>query len=98
MPRVVINQGAAGTTLLVAATQGRRVRVTRVVVTLSATGTLKFTDGTDDLTGPFDVAAQGGFVLPSDTANPWFDGAADRPLNIVTTTGAARGLVDYYLE
>lgn len=96
MPRVVINQAGAGTTTLVAAIAGRLFAVTRVVLTLSAAGTVQFSDGTDALTGPFDVAANGGFVLPADNVNPWFATAAlGRALQIVTTGGAARGVLDY---
>ena len=60
---------------------------------MSATGTLKFTDGVADVTGPMDIAVNGGFVLPTSIFPFTETGATNRALNLVTVTGAARGCV-----
>ena len=63
------------------------------MLTMSATGTMKFADGVDDLTGPMDIAATGGFVGPPSIVPYLQTGAAPRALTLVTTAGAARGVV-----
>lgn len=90
---VSVNQSAAGTTTLAAASVGNKHKLLSTTLTMSAAGTLKFTDGVGDLTGPMDVAATGGFV-ESPSIIPYREtGATNRALNLVTTTGAARGSV-----
>jgi len=93
---ISVNQGAAGTTVLASASSGKRHKVVGCVLTLSADGTVKFTDS-GDLTGPMDVVAKGGFVLPT-TNYPYVQGAAGSALNLVTTAGAARGVVTIRTE
>lgn len=90
---VSVNQGAAGTTALAAASSGNFRKLVGAVLVMSAAGTLKFTDGTDDVTGPMDIAANAGFVLPTNLLPYTQTGAVNRALNLVTTTGAARGVV-----
>ena len=95
---VSVNQGAAGTTELAAASVGNFHKLVGVVLVISLLGTLKFTDGVADLTGPMDLAANGGFVLGA-SAYPYFQtGATNRALNLVTTLGAARGVVGILTE
>lgn len=90
---VSVNQGAAGTTELAAASTLNRHKVIGAMLVMSATGTLRFTDGVNDITGPADIAINGGFVMPTSMI-PWTEtGAINRALNLVTTTGAARGVV-----
>lgn len=95
---IAVNQSAAGTTELAAASAGNRHKLVGGVLTLSAAGTLKFTDGVADLSGPMDVAASGGFVLPT-SAYPYMQtGAVNRAINLVTTGGAARGALAVLTE
>ena len=61
---VPVNQTVAGTTELAAASTLNRHKVIGAMLVMSATGTLRFTDGVNDLTGPADVVANGGFVMP----------------------------------
>lgn len=88
---VSVAQGAAGTTLLLSGVSGKRHKVVGVVLTLSADGTVKFT-GTSDLTGAMDIVAKGGFVLPTNNL-PYIQAASGADLSIVTTGGAAKGMV-----
>lgn len=96
--RAVVAQGSAGTTQLAAASASNKHKVIGAVLTLSAAGTLKLIDGTGDLTGAFDLAQYGGFALPQNPMVPWVETAANSALSIVTTGGAAKGVVLYVTE
>ena len=89
---VPVAQGAAGTTVLVAASPSNKHKIVGCFLTMSAAGTLKFTDGVGDLTGALDVAASGGFVLPT-SSFPYQQTATNSALNLVTTIGLAKGVV-----
>jgi hypothetical protein len=89
---VSVQQAGAGTTLLAAALEGRRHKVMGCVLTLSADGSIKFADGSGDITGAMDVAAKGGFVLAT-TLYPYTQTGLGSLLNLVTSGGAARGVV-----
>ena len=95
---VSVNQSAAGTTTLAAASVGNKHKVMGVVLVFSLLGTLKFTDGVGDLTGPMDIAANGGFVIPTSSFPMTETAATNRALNLVTTLGAARGVVAILTE
>ena len=95
---VAVNQGVAGTTELAAASVGNRHKIVAACLVLSATGTIKFTDGVADVTGPMDIAANGGFVWPGAALPYTQTGATNRALNLVTTVGAARGVVGILTE
>jgi hypothetical protein len=91
--RVAVDQSGAGTTVLMAADRDSYHKVLGAMLTLSAAGTMQFTDGTEALTGPTDFATDGGFVLPFSKV-PYFETkAAGRPLNLVSVTGEANGFV-----
>ena len=95
---VAIAQVAAGTTELVAAQGGsNKIKVVSYAFTLSLAGTAKFT-GTADLTGAFDIAASGGAVVVGQPSSHLFETAANAALSIVTTLGAARGHLAYFVE
>ena len=94
----VLNQGAAGTTQIAAASPSNKHKVVGAVVTLSADGTIKFTDGVGDLTGPMDVAAKSGFVIPDNILVALETSIVNTTLSIVTTGGAARGIIRYLTE
>lgn len=99
--RFVLSQGGADTTQIAAASSGNRHKVVGAVLTISALGTAKFIDGSGDLTGAFDLGAAstpGGFVLPISVYYPWFQTALTSALSIVTTAGAAKGLILYVTE
>ena len=90
---VAVAQGAAGTTELAAADITKTHKLLGAVLVMSAAGTLKFTDGTDDLSGAMDIAANGGFTAPASNFAYLETGAVNRALNLVTTVGAAKGMV-----
>ena len=90
---VAVAQGAAGTTVLAAAEIGKKHKLLGAVLVMSAAGTLKFTDSSGDLSGAMDIAANGGFTAPVSNFAYLETGAVERALNLVTTTGAARGMV-----
>ena len=95
---VSVNQVAAGTTVLAAASVGNKHKVVAACLVVSLLGTVKFTDDAGDVVGPMDVAANGGFVWPG-AALPYTEtGATNRALNLVTTLGAARGVVAILTE
>lgn len=90
---VSVNQSAAGTTVLAAASVGNKHKVLGGLLVMSLLGTLKFTDGVADLTGPMDIAVNGGFAWPATIFPLTETGATNRAINLVTTLGAARGVV-----
>ena len=94
---VSVAQAGAGTTVLLTASDTNKHKILGCVLTMSVVGTLKFTDGTDDLTGAMNVAETGGFVLPT-TLVPYFETKVGRPLNLVTTLGSASGVVAVLTE
>lgn len=89
--RIVVNQGGPATTLLFAAVANRRHKIIGALLTLSADGTLEFKSGSNSMNGPFDIAAKGGFSHESDA--PFFECNLTEDLNLVSTGGAARGVV-----
>lgn len=95
----VINQGAAGTTEIVAAVGGQRIKLVSYAFTLSILGTAKWRSGAaTDMSGPMDIAATGGVAIAGDVANPLAQTVVGEALNIVTTLGAARGHISYFTE
>lgn len=88
---VPIIQNAPGTTLLLAADSGKVHKLIGIIVTMSATGTLKFIDSSGDLSGPMDVSATGGFIQPPQKNPIVQTGAVNRSISIVTTLGKANG-------
>ena len=95
---VSVNQSVAGTTVLAAASVGNKHKLMGAVLVLSALGTLKFTDDGGDLSGPMDLAANGGFVVTPGAFPITETGATNRAINLVTTLGAARGMVAILTE
>jgi hypothetical protein len=91
LSRVVVNQAGPGTTLLIGAVANKRHKIVGALLTLSADGTLKFQSAANDLCGPLDIAAKGGFS--HDSAAPFFECNLTEDLNITTAGGAARGVV-----
>jgi hypothetical protein len=98
---VVINQGAAGNTDVVAAVAGQRIYVVRFVITLDAAGTLKFTSGTGptDESGELSFVASGGLVVLGDPNSPALKvSALGAKLSIFTVTGKADGWLEYLVD
>jgi hypothetical protein len=87
---IPVDQSGAGSTTVLAAVAGERHKIRGGFIVLSAIGTLKFTDGTDDLSGAITLDQKAGFVLPASPAE-YLVTPVNKPLTIVTTGGAARG-------
>lgn len=95
----VVAQGVAGTTTVVAAVAGKSICVEQCALVLGAAGTAKFQSAAVDITGAFSLAANGGLVLPAAVGRGrWFKTAPGAALNLVTTGGAANGVLSYHLE
>jgi hypothetical protein len=90
---VPVAQSEAGTTELAAADLTKKHKMLGCVLTMSVDGTLKFIDSSGDRTGAMDIAAKGGFVLPTGSMPMLETGAVNRSLSLVTTGGAAKGVV-----
>ena len=88
--------GTPGTTQLMAPVLGRRHRLTGIVVAMSADGTVKFTSGGVDLTGPMDFAGKGGWSERD--LGDIVTGALNQDISIVTTGGGANGSVQFETE
>lgn len=95
---VSVAQGGAGTTVLAAASVGNKHKVVSAALTLTLAGSVKFNDGTVDLSGAMPVVLSGGFVLPGGNFPYTETAATNRPLNLITTTGAALGMVAILTE
>ncbi len=92
-----LSQGAAGTTALVAADATRKVKLVSYQICMDAAGTVQFTDGTANLSGA--MAVDDKIDMCAQPNNHIIETAAiNRPLNLVTTTGAAKGHFSYFLE
>lgn len=89
---VEINQGAAGTTELVAAPgEGRRICVVSYLVVLDGGGTFGFSGCSGDI--PADDKSGASFA--GSDKGPAFVCAPGEALSIVTTVGAAQGHLAY---
>ena len=95
---VAVAQGAAGTTELAAASASNKHKIIGGMLTMSLAGTLKFNDGTVDLTGPMTFAANGGMVVPESPVPFCQTAAVNRPMNLITTVGNANGVIAILTE
>jgi hypothetical protein len=94
------DQGAAGTTAVVAAPGvGKRIWVVGYTIGMSAAGTAKWQSAANDKTGaiPFIGTAYGPFADRGNEETPLFACNENEALNLTTVTGAAKGYVTYYI-
>lgn len=89
---IPVAQGAPGTTILAAASPGNKHKIIASVLSMSVIGTIKFSDGSGDLTGPMDVSSTGGFVLPAGIV-PYQQTAVNSTLSLTTTLGKVNGVM-----
>jgi hypothetical protein len=80
---------------LVAAVPGEVISVVSYVIVMTATGTAKFSDGSD-LTGAMSFVANGGVVANGQASSPWFWTTAGNALSIITTAACAGHLTYTY--
>ena len=97
--QAAISAAAGSNSDLVTATAGQYIYVLFLVVTLTAAGTIKFTEGTGptDITGDMTVVQGSGFVIKGDADYPvlWTPTIGVK-LGITPTTGNARGWLAYF--
>lgn len=94
----VLAQGGAGTTQIAAASSSNKHKILGAVLTMDAAGTIQFTDGAGNLTGAMPVDANGGFVIPASIVAMIETSTTNTTLSIVTTGGAAKGVIRYLTE
>lgn len=83
---------------LVAAVSGRKIRVISYLFICSAALTINFESNTTDVTGPMQVAANGGVSYPGGVLAPAFETATGEKLAMtITGTGNVRGHLSYIL-
>lgn len=92
----------ASTDLIAIPGSGMKIYVVSIVLTMAATGTFKFTEGTGptDLTGAIAVGAGGGIVDLGDGISPVLQtNTANSKLSIVTVgaSATAAGWLRYFL-
>lgn len=95
---VPVAQSVAGSLELAAASPGNKHKLIGGMLTMSVAGTLKFTDGVGDLTGAMNFAANGGVLVPESPVPLLETAAVNRALNLVTTLGAANGVLAILTE
>lgn len=93
-----ITQAGAGTTALVGAVSGKRIKVTNYVVVMGGAGTLKFQSASSDITGTMSFGANGGVSVSGTEFSPAFQTGVGEGLNMVTTGAAGNGHISYFLE
>jgi len=93
-----LDQGAAGTTLIAAASASNKHKIVGGLLTLDAAGTVKFTDGVGDLTGAMTLDANSGFVIPAEGLPMIETSTTNTALSLVTTGGKAKGVIRYRTE
>jgi hypothetical protein len=99
--RVPVAQGGPGSTILLAAVAGKRHYMIGGWLTLSADGSIKWTGSVSgDLTGAMDWLGKGGIAIPEGETleTAVVRSGVNEDLNLVTTGGAARGVVLIYTE
>jgi len=95
--RFVLNQGAAGTTLVAVAVSGSRHRVLHITISLANDGNWRFQSAAVDLMGPLKQDGQLQPVVIGPSNIPIVETAVGAALNI-TTTQAAQGVIVYITE
>jgi hypothetical protein len=83
--------------LVAAGGVGVKYRVLQVAMVTTLANTVKFQSATNDKTGAFPLAANGGLVLPYNE-HGWFETNANEALNINLSVGTATGLQLQYIK
>ena len=95
--RFVLDQGAAGTTVIAAASPGNKHKVVGVCFSMASAGTAQFT-GAANLTGTMTLAKDDPLVLTFNPTFPWLETGVNSALSIVTASGTAAGVILYLTE
>lgn len=93
-----INTADAYTTELVAAVEGKKIRVTAVTVVCAGAQSITFKTGTTALGGAYSFAANGGMDVDRTPPNYFVETVAGEALNYTTTMAVqTSGSVNYIL-
>lgn len=79
---------SAGTTAIVAAVTGKRIRLLSLVLTVTGNGTVKFQSASNDISGAIPLLASTEFLLPENPSG-WLQTNAAEALNLVLATSTA---------
>lgn len=94
-----ISASAVSAQIVVAAAgNNTRIKVVSYCFTLSASGTMQFHDGTNALTGPFDIVAGGGVAFVGQPSSHLFETGKNAPLYVLSTVGIPRGHLSYFTQ
>lgn len=96
--RFVLNQGAAGNTVIAAASVGNKHKVVGFLISAAANGTLTWFSAAVAITGPVDIAARADILNPSAVLFPLLETAVNSSLNITSATTAVHGVILYLTE
>ena len=96
--RINIAASSSGANVLLAAQTGKKIKVVNLALMASAAVNVKFQSHTTptDITGLFDLAANGGFVLPYSDIG-WFATRSGEGLDINLSGANAVGGVLHYI-
>jgi len=93
-----IDFNAVGNNELIPATAGESLRLFRVFFVVAGAVSIRFRDGTEDLTGAISLAANGSFVLDTPREEqPWFSTSSGRALVLNTDAAVQVSGRVYYL-
>lgn len=93
--RTFVNASSLGSTQVVAAAAGGRIRVFSVAAVAGGAASVKFQSAATDISATFALAANGGFVLPFNE-HGWFETAVGEALNINLSAAVATGVSIQY--
>lgn len=91
------NPSALGSSAVIAAVAGKRIRVVGLVVISTAANSVNFLSAATSISATFPLAANGGFILPYNNAG-WFTTTIGEALNINMTVATATGVHVLYEE
>lgn len=93
--RTFVNASSLGSTEVVAAVAGGKIRVFSVAAVAGGAVSLKFQSAATDISATMALAANGGFVLPFNE-HGWFETAVGEALNVNLSAAVAVGVQIQY--
>lgn len=96
IPSTFLNASSIGSTAIVAAQPGMRIRVVDAAIVSTLANTVKFQSAGTDISATFPLGANGGIVLPFNE-HGWFQTAEGEALNINMTVATATGITINYI-
>ena len=91
-------QGAAGNTVVVAASPGNRHKVLGFVATAQANATIQFLSAANPLSGAMDILARGNITMPVNPLMVVMQTVVGEALSVTSTGAAVKGFLAYLTE